>query len=109
MKFKSIKTKIVLIFSILIMLVVSTLYFVSDINITNLANERVLDKMDSISKIGYDLLENTYDGQWKVEGDKLYKGDTLINDDFYLVDNVKNLAGAISTIFLGDTKQIYWH
>ena len=55
MKFKSIKTKIVLIFSILIMLVVSTLYFVSDINITNLANERVLDKMDSISKIGYDL------------------------------------------------------
>lgn len=60
MKFKSIKTKIVLIFSILIMLVVSTLYFVSDINITNLANERVLDKMDSISKIGYDLLDKTY-------------------------------------------------
>lgn len=60
MKFKSIKTKIVLIFSILIMLVVSTLYFVSDINITNLANERVFDKMDSISKIGYDLLDKTY-------------------------------------------------
>lgn len=104
MKFKSIKTQIMLIFSILIMIVTSSLYITSDINTNRLAEERVIDKLNSISNIGYDLIDKTYEGSWIVKGNELYKGNTLINNDSYFVDNIKDLSGTIATVFLGDVR-----
>jgi methyl-accepting chemotaxis protein len=50
------------------------------------------------------LFDEKYPGDWHVEGDKLYKGEVLINDNFEFVDMIGKLTGDTTTIFLGDTR-----
>jgi methyl-accepting chemotaxis protein len=50
------------------------------------------------------LLEQEYQGDWRLEGDKLFKGNKLFNEDFQLVDNIKKLANVECTVFAGDTR-----
>jgi len=53
----------------------------------------------------YDMFfEHHYPGDWRVEGDKLYKGNVLMNGNFAVVDQVKEDFGTEATIFLGDTR-----
>jgi len=50
------------------------------------------------------LLDAKYPGDWKNQGDKLYKGTQLINDDFDIVDAIKSKANVECTVFLKDTR-----
>ncbi len=43
-------------------------------------------------------------GEPRLDGDKLYFGDELINGNFAAVDKVKALAGSVATIFMGDVR-----
>lgn len=60
--------------------------------------------LDAYIKLSSDLLEQKYPGDWRVEGDKLYKGDKLINSDTEFVDAVKSATDSPATIFLNDTR-----
>lgn len=60
--------------------------------------------LSSTSNLGYTLLENEYPGDWRVDGDRLYKGSKLINDDTGIVDIIKENTGSLATIFMGDTR-----
>lgn len=70
----------------------------------SLAFKDINNQLTSSSNIGYSLLSQKYPGDWKVEGDKLYKGNVVINDDIDFVDTVKKDTGSLATIFLGDTR-----
>lgn len=50
------------------------------------------------------LIDQKYEGDWKTEGDKLYKGSNLINDDSEIVDIIRESANVQCTIFLKDTR-----
>ena len=43
-------------------------------------------------------------GDWKVEGDKLYKGQNLMNNNNEFVDMIKQNTNNEVTIFLNDTR-----
>jgi methyl-accepting chemotaxis protein len=43
-------------------------------------------------------------GEPRLDGDKLYFGDELMNGNFAAVDKVKALAGSVATIFMGDVR-----
>jgi methyl-accepting chemotaxis protein len=60
--------------------------------------------LSGYSKTGYQLLDHKYPGDWKVEGDKLYKGDSLLNDNYDFVDSFSKDTNVLATIFLGDTR-----
>ena len=60
--------------------------------------------LSSTSSLGYTLMGEKYPGDWRVDGDKLYKGDKLINDDTSIVDAIKENTGSLATIFMGDTR-----
>ena len=49
-----------------------------------------------------DLLESQ--GAPRLDGEKLYFGNTLINGNFAAVDKVKALAGGTATVFMGDLR-----
>ena len=74
-------------------------YYVSELAVTSLK-----EKLNANIELGYSLLDAKYPGSWTVKGDQLYKGDTLINNNFELVDEVKDKTDSIATIFLGDTR-----
>ncbi|MBZ9687027.1 methyl-accepting chemotaxis protein [Clostridium estertheticum] len=85
---------------LLSMLVLVTVYK----ELKSLAFKDIETQLDSASNVGYSLLSQKYPGDWKVEGDKLYKGDKVINADTDFVDTVKKDTGNLATIFLGDTR-----
>ena len=62
------------------------------------------DKLEGDLHLGYELLNTKYSGGWSVKNGKLYKGDTLINENYYMVDKIKELTGSVVTIFMGDTR-----
>ncbi|MCB2339551.1 methyl-accepting chemotaxis protein [Clostridium estertheticum] len=104
-KFKiKLKGKILGIFiSILVLLSVLVLITVYT-EMKSLAFKDINTQLNTSSDIGYSLLSEKYPGEWKLEGDKLYKGDKIINGDTDFVDIVKKNTGNIATIFLGDTR-----
>lgn len=52
------------------------------------------------------FLQESYAGNWKVEGDKLYKGDYLENDNFKIVDELETKlgSGSMISIFVGEKR-----
>lgn len=64
----------------------------------------ILEKVKGDLASGEQLIDAWCPGPWRVEGDLLYKGDTLINDNFALVDKIGQLTGNTATIFLGNTR-----
>lgn len=62
------------------------------------------EKLTSDLALGNDLLNEKYPGAWQVKGGKLYKGQTLINDNYEMVDQIGKQTHDTVTIFLGNTR-----
>lgn len=64
----------------------------------------IKDKISTSSNIGYYTIDSKYVGDWVVLGDKLYKGNILVNDNYEMVDDIKKIGGSLATIFLNNTR-----
>lgn len=63
-----------------------------------------IEKAKGDLTLGEAYLDKTYPGPWRAEGDKLYKGEALINGDENIVDTIGKLTNDTCTIFLQDTR-----
>lgn len=81
------------------------MYYQQVTNITTVIEKDALEKARSDLFMGMALMDAMYPGEWRVEEDKLYKGETLINNNHQLVDKIGQLTnGDTVTIFLGNTR-----
>ncbi|PAQ13654.1 methyl-accepting chemotaxis protein [Bacillaceae bacterium SAOS 7] len=63
-----------------------------------------LEKAQSDLRTSYALIDEMHPGEWRKEGDTLYKGDQVMNNNLEIVDLVGELTnGDTATLFLGDT------
>lgn len=62
------------------------------------------EKLKSDLALGEQIIEQAYPGNWKLVNGKLYKGDTLMEENYEVVDRIGNLTGDTVTIFKGDTR-----
>ena len=98
------KGKIILaIISIILILEISILSVVY-YEVSNMVEKNVSKQIDNVANMGYRLINEKYQGDWNVEGDKLLKGKKIINGDNEFVDAIKSDTEAITTIFLNDTR-----
>ncbi|MBO8137452.1 MAG: methyl-accepting chemotaxis protein [Desulfotomaculum sp.] len=70
----------------------------------NIAEQAATEKAKGDLKTTLELLNEWYPGPWRAEGGRLYKGDTLMNNKFDVVDRIGELTGDTVTIFLNDTR-----
>ncbi len=90
-------SSVLLIFSLIIFTVVSTKF--------SSVNQHSMEKLlDSSLHLGSHLLNAEYPGEWSIQGDKLYKGSVLMNENYKVVDLILEDTGAAATLFLGDTR-----
>ena len=61
-------------------------------------------KFESDLATGRAIIELTYPGDWEVRDGNLYKGETLMNNNFEIIDQIGELTGNVVTIFQGDTR-----
>ena len=66
------------------------------------ATQQAYKTIDLDLRIAWDELM-TY-GEPRLEGDKLYFGNELINDNLRVPDRIANLVGGMATVFRGDTR-----
>lgn len=66
--------------------------------------EFAIEKAKSDMALSYRYIDSAYPGDWVVENEQLYKGDTLMNENFDLVDMIGTDTSGTVTIFLGDTR-----
>jgi methyl-accepting chemotaxis protein len=69
----------------------------------NEAHGRAMERQDTNLKVAWDILHQ-YGTTMRVDGDKLYAGQTLLNGSEETVDRLKALVGGTASIFLGDKR-----
>lgn len=101
----SFRTKMILFFlAVLVPAFVATGYLASQ-QITKTIKQEALEKAKSDLNTGLAVIDNKFPGSWQEKDGKLYKGDTLINDNFAIVDEIGKLTnGDTVTIFHKDTR-----
>lgn len=97
-------TKINLMFlTILLIFAVSVGISVND-NVRDGIKEFAVEKAKSDLNIAYRYIDETIIGEWHIKDGKLYKGSTLMNANFEIVDKIGSDTGGTITIFQGDTR-----
>ncbi|TDO95115.1 methyl-accepting chemotaxis protein [Halanaerobium saccharolyticum] len=101
----SIKYKILLIVVAgIILMTGGIIYRIRDVSTEEAKNAATI-KANADLATGYEIIDLEYPGEWELRGDQLYKGETLINGNFEIVDRIGELTqGNIVTIFAGDTR-----
>lgn len=72
--------------------------------VTDLVTKETHQKLVDYSYLGEEIINATYPGEWSLVGEELYKGDTLINNNFQILDNFSGNTGILATIFAMDTR-----
>ncbi|APQ75859.1 methyl-accepting chemotaxis protein [Clostridium botulinum] len=98
------RKKLVLSFSIILFLFSVIMFLTIYVTVNNMANKSFLKNIKDNANLGYSYLDSKYPGKWNIKGDQLYKGEELINNNFYVVDNIKKETGSLVTIFMKDTR-----
>ncbi|WHH57879.1 methyl-accepting chemotaxis protein [Petroclostridium sp. X23] len=88
---------VISLFTILGLLLSTLVYFQTNELFTN---QVLLSEMN----IAYQLIDEEYKGVWNIQNDTLYKGSTLINENYELIDTIHKLSGSYVTIFLNETR-----
>jgi methyl-accepting chemotaxis protein len=62
-----------------------------------------VERQETSMRVAWEVLSKV--GQpYSVKDGKMYAGDVLLNENFPIVDRVKEIAGGTATIFMGDTR-----
>ncbi|MCK8828054.1 methyl-accepting chemotaxis protein [Natroniella acetigena] len=105
-KFKklSIKLKLLILFLFSIIILGVLTLFAIRIIVVNQAQEVAVEKARTDLQTAYYVIDAKYPGDWSLEGDKLYKGDILMNENFEIVDYIGELTDNTVSIFADDTR-----
>lgn len=103
-KLKSINAQILtIVLSVLLVMSGITIYVVRT-NLKETLYSRVHEQVSDNAMNGMHIIDKMYDGEWKLVGEKLYKGTTLINGTTEIVDSIQKSISIPVTIFAHDTR-----
>lgn len=63
-----------------------------------------IEKAKGDMSLAYRYIDNKYPGDWQIKDNQLYKGTTVMNENFEVVDKIGDDTGDTVTIFQGDTR-----
>lgn len=99
-----IKWKIVIAFIVLLIAIIISTNLVVKNTVTNLVKTEKTTELENYSSLGLSLIDLQNPGNWTLDGDKLYKGDVLMNENYDVVDDFSKDTGILSTLFAMDTR-----
>jgi methyl-accepting chemotaxis protein len=100
----NLRNKILLINISLLLFLSSTILAVVFYETSKTVDDNIYSQLNSNINLGYSMLDKKYSGEWRVEGDKLFKGNKIINEDTEFVDEFKSATNSPATIFMGDIR-----
>jgi methyl-accepting chemotaxis protein len=73
-------------------------------NIESLMNSQTTKELENYSYLLTKELNDEYPGDWSEKDGNLYKGNTLMNENYTIIDNFTNNTKVLATVFSGDTR-----
>lgn len=73
-------------------------------DVTRIIENKTETELVNYSELGLSLIDAHYPGDWKLVGKTLYKGDTILNSNYDVVNELSKATGIIATIFAEDTR-----
>lgn len=98
------KWKLVCVSISMILILTVTIISFTNIEIKNLVEVESKLELKNYSNMGLQLIEKAHPGVWSVQNGKLYKGDSILNEDYELIDQFTAGTDVLATIFLNDTR-----
>ena len=95
-----------LIFPAVFVLVMLSISLLTVITVQNKVILTAQEKLKSDLAMGRILLNERHPGEWCIRNEKLYKGETQMNDNFATVDQIGILTGDTVTLFLGSASVV---
>lgn len=99
-----IKWKVTIALDLLLLAIIILSSFLIKIKITKLVDQETAKELNNYSSMGLSMLNAEYPGDWKLDGKTLYKGNTVMNNNFQTVDEISKNTGILVTLFAGDTR-----
>ena len=99
-----IRGKIFLMLTVLLVMLSISVFLLVYYQVNKLCTINFEKQLDSNIKLSLNLLDKTYPGQWRVDGENLYKGQHLMNNDNEFIDIIKQNTNNEATIFLNDVR-----
>lgn len=100
----NLRTKLLTFFISLLLVFGAILFLTVHLQVSKLVNKNISDQLNNNLNMGLSLIDKAYEGDWSVGEGKLYKGTTVINDDHFIVDELKKQTNSASSIFMGDVR-----
>jgi len=101
---KSIRLKLMAYFLLLFILITGTISGFTIMSMQKIGTTVAKNKVSTDIFSTLEIINLKYPGEWKAEGDTLYKGATVINNNDKIVDELKELTGNTVSIFLEDIR-----
>lgn len=99
-----IKWKIIVSITTIIIILTSAIAIFNYAEVKKLVNSETKKELGNYSNMGLQLLDEAYPGDWTIQEGKLYKGDTLINENYEIIDQFTEGTDVLATIFANDTR-----
>lgn len=105
MKFQfNVRVRLVLTYTVVLFLVTGSMALFAAYTMKNHMIQSVTSKVKSDLNLGEAYLNKRYPGAWQLINGVLYKGNTCMENNFAVVDDIGRLTGDTVTIFRGDTR-----
>ena len=99
----SIRTKLFSSIAFILVVTIVVMNYLQIKNVTNTIEGEALEKAQSDLNTTLALIDSMYPGEWELRGEELYKGETLMNHNYDLVDLVGEMTnGDTATLFARD-------
>lgn len=98
------KWKIVSVSISMILILAATIISFTSIEVKNLVRAESESEIRNYSNMGLQLIDRAYPGAWSVQNGKLYKGKSIMNEDYELIDQFTMGTNVLATVFLNDTR-----
>ncbi|MEN6326360.1 MAG: methyl-accepting chemotaxis protein [Syntrophomonas sp.] len=99
-----VRKRLIIAFTVVLALVTGTM----GIYATSVMSEKITftahEKLKSDLALGEEIINKHYPGEWKIVDNRLYKGDTLVEGQYEVIDQIGSLTGDNVTIFNQDTR-----
>jgi methyl-accepting chemotaxis protein len=99
----SLSARIAILNSLLILTLAGSAIIVQDLTTSRELANQAVDRQEASMRVAWHLLRSKGEAFTLKDG-KLLAGSHVVNDDFTVVDQVKNLVGGVATVFQGDTR-----
>lgn len=100
----SLRVKLLTLISMVLLVIVVSIGTYSIMKIHNEIINASHEKLKSDSALGKAFLDEKIPGDWSVRDGYLYKGETIINENYAVVDEIGTLTGDTVTIFQGNKR-----